>query len=88
METMILDSIAGGIARLEREDGTFLELPRSWMPENARDGAVLSVSVESGSATAVRFSLDRESEDLRRAAVRSKLDRLRTRRPGNKDDTP
>lgn len=81
---MIVDSLDGATARLEEEDGSILEVPRAWIPGDAREGSVLIVRPERDSAAAtVCFSLDREGEELRRKTVRSKLDRLRSR-----SDTP
>lgn len=83
---MILDEIAGDMARLERDrdEGPGLEIPRSWLPAGAREGSVLRVTAGSdlssdtpGDISLVRFTLDRESESRRRERIRTKLDRLR-----------
>ncbi len=43
---MIVDRIENGIAVIEREDGTFFELPLSELPDSVHEGCVLVCNCE------------------------------------------
>ncbi|MCM1529439.1 MAG: DUF3006 domain-containing protein [Alistipes sp.] len=65
---MIIDRFEGDIAVVETEDG-FLDIPRSELPADVREGDVL-VSCDGG------YEVDRETTEQRRAAAASRMKRL------------
>ena len=67
-----------GWARLEREDGKSFDVPREWLPEEAREGDVLKGDVASqGQASRVSFTVDDAEKARRLEEVRT----LRENRP-------
>jgi hypothetical protein len=66
------------LAVLEREDGELFQIPRSWLPTEARESYVLTLDVEPSSDVAwLTFSLDRNATQ----ALREKISLLRARLP-------
>lgn len=55
------------LAVLERVDGELFQIPRSWLPGEAREGYVLTLDVEASTDVAgLTFTLDRvATQDLR-----------------------
>lgn len=70
---IIIDRFEGETAVLETDDG-MLDVSRRELPENAREGDVLSVKCGV-------YYVDAEATEARRAALRSKFNMLR--RKGN-----
>ena len=64
-------------AVLERSDGETFNVPKEWLPEDAREGDVLraDTAVE-GSASRLLFSVDAEETDKRRDDARKQRERL------------
>lgn len=43
MERWVIDGFEGSLARLESPRREFLDVPRAWLPDHAREGDVLNV---------------------------------------------
>ena len=80
MTSITIDALHPETARVETEGGTLYEIPRSWLPSDAREGDVLSVRLSAGAgAVELRFAVDEEAGAERRKRVRAKLDQVRER---------
>ena len=72
----------GGWAVLEDPEGKTFDIPAAWLPHETSEGSVLRLEHSADTdSCALRFSLDRGEEEARRTRVRSKLARLRERKP-------
>lgn len=79
MARYVIDRFEGGEwAVLEDERGRTLNLPRGWVPAEAREGDVLNTSEEgTGTGTKLlRFELDPIARDVQLAKARSLRERL------------
>ncbi|MDQ3396854.1 MAG: DUF3006 domain-containing protein [Deinococcota bacterium] len=73
----------GGWAVLESDDGRVIDLPRAFLPEEARAGDVIRLETAYGGETSVLIlRLDREAADAQRDASGRLLARLRGKDPG------
>jgi len=79
MGTFTIDRFEGDWAVLEAAEAHTLRVPRSWLPKDAREGAVLQVVVapESPGASSVSFGLDPTTEERRRQDAQRLRDSLR-----------
>ncbi len=59
-----IDRLEGNVAVCEMEDGNFLDLPKGFLPEGAREGSKL------------RIELDIEAEEKDRERIKSKMNKL------------
>lgn len=75
-----IDSIEDSVARIEAGDGTTFEIPRYWLPSEAREGQVLKLSLSAfEEQSTLRFTIDEAATAETKKRVRNKLDRLRHR---------
>ena len=65
----IIDRIENDIAVCEREDGGHIHIPRSFLPDDAREGSVIAWA---GNA----WALDLQAEEERRARLFEKQEGL------------
>lgn len=74
--TYILDRVEDGVwAVLEPEDeGTALELPRGWLPDEASEGDVILAELEADGL--VRFRADAEATAKRTERLRELRDKI------------
>jgi hypothetical protein len=73
----VLDGVSGAWARLESPEGVTVQLPVVWLPRDAREGSVLSVTLDSkGSRRTVMLEVDAEATAQRRASAKGLRDRL------------
>ena len=61
----VIDRMEGDLAVIEVAEGKTVNIPRTALPEGAKEGSVL------------RIAIDREEEARRRKKIRSLFDRLR-----------
>ncbi len=71
-----VDRIEAGIAVLEAENGSFINVPRKQLPDDIRDGSILLS--QNGS-----FIKDISSEEKRRAQMYEKQQRLLGKQKNN-----
>lgn len=64
MQLAVIDRIEEGIAVLEFEDRTLMELPARFLPPGAGEGAAIRVTLEHDPEATERFR--REAEELQR----------------------
>ena len=65
------------LATLEGPDGRSLAVPRSWLPEHAREGDVLTTLATHANADAtVRFEIDAGATEERRRTLQQRRDGL------------
>ena len=62
----VLERFEEAWAVLEAAAGETFKVPRSWLPSTAKEGDVLSVSLESGDESNLRFAVDLAETDARR----------------------
>ena len=69
---------------LERPDGELFNAPRTWLPEDAREGDVLKVNAASkGKASRVSFTVDAAETAKKREAARERREHLPKGPEGN-----
>ena len=61
---MIIDRFEGELAILELEDGTFAEIPKTLLPDGAKQG------------DCIRMIIDKETTEMRQKRIRHKMDNL------------
>jgi len=66
---LIIDRFEGDYAICEREDKTFINVPRKQLPKDANEGDV--IIFENG-----KYMIDKETTKKRRDAIRKKMDEL------------
>ena len=66
---LIIDRFEGEFAVCEREDKTFLNIPRKHLPKGAEEGDV--IIFENG-----KYRIDKETTKKRRETIRKKMDEL------------
>lgn len=64
------------LARLEGPTGETVVVPRSWLPEGAREGDVLTPLAAHEDTTGVRFDIDAAATEARRDALQERRDGL------------
>ncbi len=80
-ERFAVDSIEADVALVESESGRTFEIPAAWLPADAAEGRVVSLSVQrSGAESRLICTVDHQATEERRRRVRAKLDKLRSRR--------
>ena len=60
----IIDRFEGDYALCEVESGTVLNVPRNALPENAREGDVISVFIDSGETENRKSNVNKLMNDL------------------------
>lgn len=76
-EQYIIDRFESEWAVLEVAAGETFNIPKAWLPEDAAEGDVIRVSLESGiGESTARFTVDEEETAARRQSMRELRDRL------------
>ncbi len=61
-----------GWVALEREDRQTFNVPRDWLPEDAKEGDILKVDIASqGQASRISFTVDEEEKERRLEELRA-----------------
>lgn len=61
---MIIDRFEGDFAVVEAENGRFYNIPKSLLPENAKEGCVIKIEI------------DKKATEKRKNEIKNKMDRL------------
>ena len=81
--TWTVDSIEEGIAAVEDESGVLLHLPAWLLPDEVREGDIVTVERTAGAASStLLLSIDRAATDAALRASREQLARLKQHDPG------
>ena len=76
-KTYIVDQFEDDWAVLEIAEGETFNVPKAWLPEDAAEGDMLQLSLETEPATStLRFSVDAEETAARRRHVQELRDSL------------
>ncbi len=80
VDSVTIDRFENELAVPELEAGVTLDIPRAWLPSEAREGDVLRVRVRSGAASgtssSLRFVIDVEATEERREEALKRRDQI------------
>lgn len=78
-QSIRVDSISSGTARIEDEEGRLFEIPSSWLPPETSEGDILNLQVLSdcGTNSRLEFTANESAAEARRSHIKNKLDTLR-----------
>ncbi|MPY68240.1 DUF3006 domain-containing protein [Deinococcus sp. SDU3-2] len=79
----VVDALEGRLARVELEDGQFVDLPLASLPRGVREGDVLRMEEQDGDFT---LEIDHEETARRRGEAQAQLDALNRPTSGREID--